>query len=115
MQTACAYAHRGANLHPGGGLIRSGGRPAIALSRVCLGSEVFGIDQLSIERVLALEGVRAAVVEEHEQRQLLIVQTAPGLELTHAILSQLSGTTIGRVSSREPTLEDAYVQLVTAA
>jgi len=77
--------------------------------------EVFGIDQLSIERVLALEGVRAAVVEEHEQRQLLIVQTAPGLELTHAILSQLSGTTVGRVSSREPTLEDAYVQLVTAA
>ncbi|MBA3347899.1 MAG: ABC transporter ATP-binding protein [Actinobacteria bacterium] len=77
--------------------------------------EVFGIDQLSVERVLALEGVRAAVVEEHEQKQLLIVQTAPGLELTHAILSQLNGTTVGRVSSREPTLEDAYVQLVTAA
>jgi ABC-2 type transport system ATP-binding protein len=77
--------------------------------------EVFGIDQPSVERVLALEGVRAAVVEEHEQKQLLIVQTAPGLELTHAILSQLNGTTVGRVSSREPTLEDAYVQLVTAA
>ena len=77
--------------------------------------EVFGIDQLSVERVLALEGVRAAVVEEHEQTQLLIVQTAPGLELTHAILSQLNGTAVGRVSSREPTLEDAYIQLVTAA
>jgi ABC-2 type transport system ATP-binding protein len=77
--------------------------------------EVFGIDQPSLERVLALEGVRAAVVEEQEQKQLLIVQTAPGLELTHAILSQLNGTTVGRVSSREPTLEDAYVQLVTAA
>ena len=77
--------------------------------------EVFGIDQVSIERVLAVEGVRAAVVEETEQKQLLIVQTAPGLELTHAILSQLNGTTVGRVSSREPTLEDAYVQLVTAA
>jgi ABC-2 type transport system ATP-binding protein len=77
--------------------------------------EVFGIDQVSIERVLSLEGVRAAVVEEQEQKQLLIVQTAPGLELTHAILSQLNGTTVGRVSSREPTLEDAYVQLVTAA
>ena len=77
--------------------------------------EVFGIDQVSIERVQALDGVRAAVVEEQEQKQLLIVQTAPGLELTHAILSQLNGTTVGRVSSREPTLEDAYVQLVTAA
>ena len=30
----------------------------------------------SVERVQALEGVRAAVVEEHEQKQLLIVQTA---------------------------------------
>ena len=76
--------------------------------------EVFGIDQLSVERVQALEGVRTVTVEEQEQKQLLIVQTAPGLELTHAILSQLSGTTVGRVSSREPTLEDAYVQLVTA-
>jgi ABC-2 type transport system ATP-binding protein len=54
-------------------------------------------------------------IEEREQKQLLIVQTAPGLELTHAILSQLNGASIGRVSSREPTLEDAYVQLVTAA
>ena len=65
--------------------------------------------------MLALDGVLAVVVEEHEQKQLLIVQTAPGLELTHAILSQLNGTSVGRVSSREPTLEDAYVQLVTAA
>jgi ABC-2 type transport system ATP-binding protein len=77
--------------------------------------EVFGIDELSVERVQALEGVRAVVVEEHEHQQLLIVQTAPGLELTHAILSQLNGTEVGRVSSREPTLEDAYIQLVTAA
>ncbi len=77
--------------------------------------EVLGIDELSIERVRNLEGVRAVAVEEQELKQLLIVQTAPGLELTHAILSQLTGISIGRVSSREPTLEDAYVQLVTAA
>jgi ABC-2 type transport system ATP-binding protein len=77
--------------------------------------EVFGIDQLSVERVQNLAGVRAVSVEEQEQKQLLIVQTEPGLELTHSILSQLGGTTVGRVSSREPTLEDAYVKLVTAA
>ena len=68
-----------------------------------------------MDRAERLDGVRAAVVEEQEQKQLLIGQTAPGLELTHAILTQLNGTTVGRVSSREPTLEDAYVQLVTAA
>ena len=77
--------------------------------------ELFGVEEESVERVRALEGVRAVSLEDREQRQLLIVQTAPGLELTHAILSQLIGTSIGRVSSREPTLEDAYVQLVTAA
>ena len=101
------------------GEIVAQGTPQELKSAVEAGSvvevEVFGIDQLSVERVQALEGVRAAVVEEHEQTQLLIVQTAPGLELTHAILSQLNGTDVGRVSSREPTLEDAYVQLVTAA
>ena len=30
------------------------------------------------------------------------------------ILAQLQTVSVGRVASREPTLEDAYVQLVTA-
>ena len=51
------------------------------------------------------------VVEEQEQKQLLIVQTTPGAELTHVILAQLRNVSVG---SREATLEDAYVQLVTA-
>jgi ABC-2 type transport system ATP-binding protein len=62
-----------------------------------------------------LDGVHAVTVEDREQKQLVIVQTAPGAELTHAILSRLNGASVGRVSSREPTLEDAYVQLVTSA
>ena len=77
--------------------------------------ELFGVEEESVERVRGLEGVRAATIEDRDQKQLLIVQTAPGVELTHAILSQLNGASIGRVSSREPTLEDAYVQLVTSA
>ncbi|MCP9486682.1 MAG: ABC transporter ATP-binding protein [Gaiellaceae bacterium MAG52_C11] len=77
--------------------------------------EVFGVEERSVERLRQLAGVRAVTVEDQEQKQLLIVQTAPGLELTHAILSQLDGASVGRVSSREPTLEDAYVALVTAA
>jgi ABC-2 type transport system ATP-binding protein len=77
--------------------------------------EVFGVEERTVERVRGLTGVRAVTVEDLEQKQLLIVQTAPGLELTHAILSQLDDASVGRVSSREPTLEDAYVALVTAA
>ena len=36
------------------------------------------------------------------------------MELTHVILAQLHAVSVGRVAFREPTLEDAYVQLVTA-
>jgi len=44
---------------------------------------------------------------------VLVVQTEPGLELTQAILGCLDGPEVGRISQREPTLEDAYVALVT--
>jgi len=76
--------------------------------------EVFGIDEASLRRVEALPGVLTVVVEEQEQKQLLIVQTTPGAELTNVILGELRTVSVGRVASREPTLEDAYVQLVTA-
>jgi len=76
--------------------------------------EVFGIDEASLRRVEQLPGVLTVVLEEQEQKQLLIVQTTPGAELTHQILAQLQTVSVGRVASREPTLEDAYVQLVTA-
>ncbi len=62
-----------------------------------------------------MPGVTSVAVEEQEQAQLLVVQTAPGQELTHVILSHLDGAGVGRVTSREPTLEDAYVALVTEA
>jgi ABC-2 type transport system ATP-binding protein len=39
----------------------------------------------------------------------------PGAEVTSGVLAHLVGTRVGRVSSREPTLEDAYVELVSAS
>jgi ABC-2 type transport system ATP-binding protein len=42
------------------------------------------------------------------------VQTEPGAEVTSAVLGSLDGVSVGRVSSRRPTLEDAYVALVSA-
>jgi ABC-2 type transport system ATP-binding protein len=75
--------------------------------------EVFGIEEVAVERLRALEGVTAVTVEEHEQKQLLVVQTNGERELTHALLAHLDGVSLGRVSTREPTLEDAYVALVT--
>jgi ABC-2 type transport system ATP-binding protein len=74
--------------------------------------EVFGVGEDAVERVRMLGGVKAVAVEEREQAQVLVVQTGPGAELTHAILGCLNGSDVGRISHREPTLEDAYVALV---
>ena len=75
--------------------------------------EVFGIADGSTERVRELDGVVAVAVEERDQAQVLVVQTRPEVELTQAILAHLEGADVGRISRRDPTLEDAYVALVT--
>jgi ABC-2 type transport system ATP-binding protein len=75
--------------------------------------EVYGVEDGTIERVRGLDGVMAVSVEEREQTQVLVVQTQAEAELTSAILGHLNGRQVGRISQREPTLEDAYVALVT--
>jgi ABC-2 type transport system ATP-binding protein len=77
--------------------------------------EVFGLPEGTAERVRGLSGVLSVSVEEREQAQVLIVQTPSDLELTHSILGTLDGANVGRISRREPTLEDAYVALVSGA
>ena len=74
--------------------------------------EVFGVADDALVRMRSLPGVLAVAVEEREQAQVLVVQTEQEAELTHAILGCLDGAQVGRVSHREPTLEDAYVALV---
>jgi ABC-2 type transport system ATP-binding protein len=76
--------------------------------------EVFGVDDATVTRIRALQGVTAVTIEEQDQRQLLIVQATGERELTQPLLAELDGVEVGRVASREPTLEDAYVALVTA-
>ncbi|HEY6836682.1 MAG TPA: ABC transporter ATP-binding protein [Gaiellaceae bacterium] len=75
--------------------------------------EVFGIAGEALERVRALTGVLSVAVEEREQAQVLVVRTEADVELTQAILGNLNGSDVGRISRREPTLEDAYVALVS--
>jgi ABC-2 type transport system ATP-binding protein len=99
------------------GEIVAEGTPIELKSRVASGSvtevEVYGIPEETIERLRRLEGVLAVSVEEREQVQLLSVQTRADVQLTASILGHLDGTSIGRISYREPTLEDAYVALVS--
>ena len=75
--------------------------------------EVFGLPDGTADRVRALSGVVSVSVEEREQAQVLIVQTSKDVEPTHAILGNLDGANVGRISRREPTLEDVYVTLVS--
>ena len=74
--------------------------------------EVFGVDEPAVERLRGIDGVTAVNVEEREQKQVLVVQTSGEREVTAPLLAQLDGFEVGRVASREPTLEDAYVALV---
>jgi ABC-2 type transport system ATP-binding protein len=76
--------------------------------------EVFGVGEDVLVRLRGIDGVTAVTVEEQDQKQLLIVQSTGERELTQPLLGELGGLEVGRVASREPTLEDAYVALVTA-
>jgi ABC-2 type transport system ATP-binding protein len=77
--------------------------------------EAYGVEEASLERLRRIEEVTSVSVEERDQSQLLLVQSAAGLEITQRLLAELNGARVGRVASREPTLEDAYVALVTEA
>jgi ABC-2 type transport system ATP-binding protein len=98
------------------GRIVASGTPADLKRRVSGGSvvevEVFGVPDGVAGRIRALPGIRSALIEARGQAQLLTVQVRPGVEVIQPLLGCLDGTRVGRVVTREPTLEDAYVELV---
>jgi ABC-2 type transport system ATP-binding protein len=74
--------------------------------------EVFGVPQEVVERVRAQPFVDSVAVEDRDQRQTMLVQSPRGSEAVPDLMSVLNGLRVGRVTVREPTLEDAYVRLV---
>jgi ABC-2 type transport system ATP-binding protein len=99
------------------GQIVAEGTPAALKQRVTAGTvvevEIFGLPSTTVDRVREVEGVRSVSLEDRGQAQVMLVQVEPGAEVTSGVLGHLAGTRVGRVSSREPTLEDAYVELVS--
>lgn len=104
-----------------GGRIVASGTPEQLKSGVSGGHvvevEVFGSAEESAARARLLPAVRSAGVEERGQAQVLVVRAdasadEAGHDLTRAVLDCLDGQRLGRVFQREPTLEDAYVELV---
>ena len=53
--------------------------------------EVYGIGDDALAAVRALDGVTGVVVEERDQAQAIVIQTAVGAEVTQAIMAQLDG------------------------
>ena len=101
-----------------GGELVAEGTPAMLKQRVTDGHvvevETFGLPDTALDAVRDVSGVRTAAVEDRGHAQVLLVQVEPGAEVTSAVLGSLNGVNVGRVSSRQPTLEDAYVALVSA-
>jgi ABC-2 type transport system ATP-binding protein len=74
--------------------------------------ELFGVPPEVVERIRREPYVDAVSVEDQGQRQLLLVQSSRGAEAVQDVLDQLRELRVGKVTVREPTLEDAYVRLV---
>jgi ABC-2 type transport system ATP-binding protein len=77
--------------------------------------EAFGVDDATVDRLRRMPGVTSVSVEDRDQAQVLTIQSPRGLELAQELPAWLGGARIGRIEAREPTLEDAYVALVTEA
>jgi len=75
--------------------------------------EVYGIPPETVDQIRNLPFVDTLAVEDRDQRQALRVQTPRGSEAVPDLMASLNGVRVGRVQVREPTLEDAYVRLVS--
>ena len=74
--------------------------------------ETFGIPEDVLNQLRALNFVDNVSVEDHDQKQMLYVQTTRGSAAIPDLMKLMEGQRVGRVIAREPTLEDAYVRLV---
>lgn len=77
--------------------------------------EIFGVPPEYVEKIRLLEIVDNVAVENRDQRQVMMIHTPKGPEAIPVLMEQLNGLRLGRIITREPTLEDAYVRLVGGA
>jgi ABC-2 type transport system ATP-binding protein len=86
-------------------------KAAIA-NRTIVEIETYGVTPEAVDRLRADPDVIAVNAEEQEQSQILLIQSERGTEITQRLIQHLGDTKIGKISAREPTLEDAYVHLI---
>jgi ABC-2 type transport system ATP-binding protein len=74
--------------------------------------ETDGLASARIDALRRLGDVSAVIVEERDIAQVVTVHCARPGELAAGLTSILDGQPIRKLAVREPTLEDAYVQLI---
>ncbi|GIF37340.1 ABC transporter ATP-binding protein [Actinoplanes xinjiangensis] len=77
--------------------------------------EAYGVPDTALAALRDLPGVRETAVETRGTLQVLTVQSDAHVDVQSDVLRELAGIRLGRVDSREPTLEDAYVTIVNAS
>jgi len=102
-------------------VIRSGeivaeGTPAQLKERVSTARvveiETYGVEQHVVDGLGVVGGVRTVGLEERGHLQVVVLQCEPDAEVAREALALLGDVRVGRVTHREPTLEDAYIELV---
>ena len=74
--------------------------------------EVVGLADERIAQLRALAGVSSVAVDTRELAQVVTIQCSRPGEVIAQLGNVLDGVAPAKVTSREPTLEDAYVQLI---
>ena len=87
---------------------------AVVANRTIVEIETYGVTAEAVDRLRADPDVIAVNTEDQDQSQILLVQSERGTEITQRLIQQLGDTRIGKISAREPTLEDAYVHLIAS-
>ena len=88
---------------------------ARVLDRTVIEIETFGTDESTLDRLRKVDGVASVGTETRDQSEVVLIQSRVGAGIVQALLRELDGATVGKVITREPTLEDAYVELVGTA
>lgn len=77
--------------------------------------ELAGVSPMRIDLLRELPGVLALHVQALDQRQLVQVHTAADVDCVSLLVRHFGADDVRRVETREPSLEDAYVSLVSSA
>ena len=85
----------------------------LAQGRRVLDIEATGVGERELTEVRNVAGVHSVIAEERGAGVLLRVQSNADSDVQSAVLAALASSRLGRVESRAPSLEDAYVAIVS--